>query len=329
MQSLISVIIPFYNVEKYIEECILSVLGQDYKNLEILFVNDGSTDGSAKIVEKYAKVDERITVINKKNGGVSSARNVGMDVAKGEYLLFVDSDDLLAKNMISELYKLSKEHDADIVTCDSLPFYDTFVAPETTMNLKIHNDPKKVMQMLLSNQGMEIAVTRRIFKTDAIGDLRFNENCIMYEDMLFLYNLSLRINRFVEAGSTLYFYRQREGSLMHAKYTDRHIDLLSVFNDFEKTIKENTPELLPEFYYYKLCVIGDQYKTLVYSSYDNKKDVQKLLREEYKQTKEKPYRKELQDSRQKVLWSLTTAPTPIYKTVVNLVRILKGGKTCV
>ena len=73
MQSLISVIIPFYNVEKYIEECILSVLGQDYKNLEILFVNDGSTDGSAKIVEKYAKVDERITVINKKNGGVSSA----------------------------------------------------------------------------------------------------------------------------------------------------------------------------------------------------------------------------------------------------------------
>ena len=329
MQSLISVIIPFYNVEKYIEECILSVLSQDYKNLEILFVNDGSTDGSAKIIEKYSKTDERITVINKKNGGASSARNVGMDVAKGEYLLFVDSDDFIAKNLISQLYNLSQEHNADVVSCKSLAFWDHLPLTKENTNLKIYDNKKELLSELLSNKNMEIAVTRRLYRKDILEGLHFDENCIMYEDMIFLYELYLKINKLIESESILYFYRQREGSLMHAKYTDRHIDLLSVFNNFEKTIKENTPELLPEFYYYKLCVIGDQYKTLVYSSYNNKKDVQKLLREEYKQTKAKPYKKELQDSRQKVLWSLTTAPTPIYKTVVNLVRILKGGKTCV
>ena len=328
MQSLISVIIPFYNVEKYIEECILSVLGQDYKNLEILFVNDGSTDGSAKIIEKYAKIDERITIINKKNGGASSARNVGMDVATGEYVLFVDSDDFIAKDMISHLYSLSVEHDADDVSCKSLAFWDHLPHAKENVNFKVYNNKKEILSELLSNKNMEIAVTRRLYKKDVLEGLHFDEDCIMYEDMIFLYELYLKTNKLVESESILYFYRQREGSLMHAKYTDRHIDLIPVFHNFENLVKENTPELLPEFYYYKLCVVSDQYKTLIYSSYNNKKTVQKLLREEYIETKNKPYKKELQDSRQKILWALTTAPTPIYKMVVTAVRIIKGGKMC-
>ena len=102
---MISVIIPIYNVEKYLTKCIESVINQTYKNLEIILVNDGSTDNSKEIIDKYSSIDSRIKVINKKNGGLSDARNVGIELAKGEYITFLDSDDWIELNMYEKLYK--------------------------------------------------------------------------------------------------------------------------------------------------------------------------------------------------------------------------------
>lgn len=111
----ISVIVPVYNVEDYLEECINSILGQTYKNLEIILVDDGSTDNSSKICDIYEKKDKRIKVIHKENGGLSSARNEGLKYRTGEYISFVDSDDFIDKTMYEKLYSAIKKYDADVV----------------------------------------------------------------------------------------------------------------------------------------------------------------------------------------------------------------------
>ena len=112
--DLISIIVPVYNVEKYIVRCLESILSQTYKNIEVIIVNDGSVDKSGEICERYAKKDNRIKLINKSNGGLSDARNKGIDQANGIYITFVDSDDYISQNYVEILYKLIKENNADI-----------------------------------------------------------------------------------------------------------------------------------------------------------------------------------------------------------------------
>ena len=115
---LISVIVPIYNSEKYLEQCIESIINQKYSNLEIILVNDGSVDGSLKICEKYAKKDNRIKVIDKKNEGVSVARNVGMEVSSGQWISFIDSDDWIDPDMFEKMLAKSKDDDFDVIMCN-------------------------------------------------------------------------------------------------------------------------------------------------------------------------------------------------------------------
>ena len=114
---LISIIVPIYNVEKYLVKSVNSIINQTYKNLEIILVNDGSTDTCGDICEKFKNIDRRIIVIHKKNGGLSDARNAGLQVAKGDYIGFVDSDDWIEKNMYQELLNISLKENSDIVSC--------------------------------------------------------------------------------------------------------------------------------------------------------------------------------------------------------------------
>ena len=122
MNPQISVIVPIYNVEKYLAKCIDSIINQTLTNIEIILVNDGSTDNSRKIIDKYDKKDSRIKVIHKKNGGQGSARNAGLDIAKGEYIGFVDSDDWIDSNMYENLYNAAISNNADIVVCNRKVF---------------------------------------------------------------------------------------------------------------------------------------------------------------------------------------------------------------
>ena len=118
MKELISIIVPVYNIENYLDKCIESIVHQTYKNLEILLIDDGSTDHSGKKCDEWAKKDKRIRVIHKKNGGVSSARNIGLEKAKGEYIGFVDGDDFVNKKMYEEMHRQMKKNNADFVICD-------------------------------------------------------------------------------------------------------------------------------------------------------------------------------------------------------------------
>ena len=125
MEDLISIIVPVYNVEKYIKKCIDSIINQTYKNLEIILVDDGSPDNCGKICDEYAEKDKRIKVIHKENGGLSDARNAGIKIARGCYIGFVDSDDWIDKNMYEKLYKTLKEKDADIACCKLIRYKNT------------------------------------------------------------------------------------------------------------------------------------------------------------------------------------------------------------
>ena len=131
---LISVIVPIYNVEAYLEKCIESILSQDYTPLEIILVNDGATDGSGEICDKYAKQYENITALHKKNGGLSSARNAGMEIMQGEYVSFIDSDDYIAPDMISTLYADLIKNNADISCVSAYNVYPNKTIANSNLN---------------------------------------------------------------------------------------------------------------------------------------------------------------------------------------------------
>ena len=118
MKSLVSVIVPIYKVEKYLNKCVDSIINQSYKNLEIILVDDGSPDKCGEICDKYAEKDSRVKVIHKENGGLSDARNAGIDIAKGDYLLFVDSDDWITSNICEVLIKNANDNLSDIIACN-------------------------------------------------------------------------------------------------------------------------------------------------------------------------------------------------------------------
>ena len=123
-RDLISIIVPIYNVEKYLTECVDSIIKQTYKNLEIILVDDGSTDHSKDICDQYVKIDTRIRVIHKVNGGLSSARNAGIDIANGNYYMFIDSDDYIKEDMVELLYSVMIENQCDMTICNIIRFYD-------------------------------------------------------------------------------------------------------------------------------------------------------------------------------------------------------------
>ena len=124
MKSLVSVIVPIYKVEKYLNKCVDSIINQSYKNLEIILVDDGSPDKCGEICDKYAEKDSRVKVIHKENGGLSDARNAGIDIAKGDYLLFVDSDDWITSNICEVLIKNANDNLSDIIACNQYESFD-------------------------------------------------------------------------------------------------------------------------------------------------------------------------------------------------------------
>ncbi len=137
MEALISIIIPVYNVEKYLEECIESCINQTYRNIEIILINDGSTDNSLEICQKYANIDNRIIVKSISNSGVAHARNVGIGVSKGDYITFIDSDDFVDKRYCELMYKVLEERKADIACCTSYYLQND----NATYNM-VHNSPR-------------------------------------------------------------------------------------------------------------------------------------------------------------------------------------------
>lgn len=236
MGPLITVVIPIYNTEKYLTECVDSVRKQTYTNIEIILVDDGSPDRAPILCDEYAAVDSRIRVIHKKNGGLSSARNAGIKEANGSFVTFVDSDDVVHARMIEKMYLLHEKYDADIVKIGLL---ETTVAKhEETASTEIVVDPITAMNRIYTDKPEIVCACGKLFKIELFQHLLFPEG-IIHEDEFLMPKLFHRANKIVLSDEILYYYMQREnGSIMRSPFTKKRMDVLYVMEERSATYLE-------------------------------------------------------------------------------------------
>ncbi|MBY6839004.1 glycosyltransferase [Clostridium botulinum] len=218
----VSVIIPVYNCEQYLDKCIQSLLNQTLEEIEFIFVNDGSTDKSRKILEEYKKKDNRIIIINQKNSGVSSARNVGLKYCNGQYIGFVDSDDFIEKKMYESMYNKAVQEECDLVICDYIKYiikkkkykleYKQFIEHKSE---KLNVTKFALKQFLIKQENGYS--WNKIYKREIIekNNLNFNQEITMCEDLLFNLNFLQYINKIGYINEYYYSYLMRSDSAIH------------------------------------------------------------------------------------------------------------------
>ena len=236
---LVSVIVPVYNVEKFLPDCLKSVIGQTYENLEIICVNDGSPDKCGDILQKFAKKDKRIVVLDKENGGLSSARNAGMKVAKGDFVFFLDSDDWIDKKCIESLVTTQLRTNADVVCVHDIVIY--YSSKKTQKERVISGHPEGTFQLTneIINQ-MWVVAWGKLFTRKQILDLdiSFPEGCL-YEDEYFHYVLLANLRKIAVSDEGSVFYRQRQNSIMSQQKLRSGKDNLLIFQKIFKYYQEN------------------------------------------------------------------------------------------
>ena len=190
MQSLVSMIVPVYNTEKYIERCVESIINQTHQNLDIILVDDGSTDGSSEKCDYYAKKDQRIRVIHKKNGGQSSARNAGLDICKGAYISFVDSDDWIEPDMYSTLLRELERYGASLAVCGRYDAYEG--SKEKSVGKTFEKDgifrSYDILPQMTLGVISDFSVCDKLHRRDLWENTRFPE-CQIYEDFAVMYKV--------------------------------------------------------------------------------------------------------------------------------------------
>lgn len=242
--DLISVIIPIFNVEPYIRECIDSVIHQSYKNLEIILCDDGSTDLCPQICDEYVKVDSRIRVIHKKNGGLSDARNVGIDIANGEYITFVDSDDCIDKDMIRYLYDALIENRVDISCCQRQEINEDSI--ELNTKRKYHTfivrGNEQCMKEFLSNPQMDTVAWGKLYRRSMFEEIRYPVGKY-HEDVFTTYKIVAQCKAIFVGEKRYYCYRIRSSSIMTSAFSEKHLDAIEGQEERALFIKENYSNL--------------------------------------------------------------------------------------
>ena len=187
-EPLISIVVPVYKVEKFLEKCIDSIINQTYKNLEIILVDDGSPDNCGKICDEYAKKDKRIKVIHQQNGGLSAARNTGITKATGKYISFIDSDDYIEKDYIELLYTTIKQSKADIAIGSHTVIYDTGTKLQKATGEKSILKPKEVLERILYDNNIDYSAWAKLYKIELFTNIKYPEGRL-FEDAATTYKL--------------------------------------------------------------------------------------------------------------------------------------------
>ncbi|MBU5480117.1 glycosyltransferase family 2 protein [Blautia sp. MSJ-19] len=229
MDELISIIIPVYNVEKYLRQCVDTVLNQTYRNIEIILVDDGATDTCPQICDDYEKLDARVRVIHKVNGGLSDARNAGLHIAQGKYVCFFDSDDAVSIHIVEELYRACAENDADTSVCYYQKFTDSYSDIDAKdMGHRICTG-KDLISEIYAGKGEKIAFVawNKLYKKSL-----FEEHGILYpyrkqhEDIYTTYKLLYHSKKVCIVEGEMYYYRVRSGSIMNSKFSEKRLDAI-------------------------------------------------------------------------------------------------------
>ena len=229
----VSIIVPVYQVEKYIRQCVDSILAQTFTDFELILVDDGSKDKSGQICDEYAVLDQRVKVIHKENGGLSDARNCGMDQAVGNYFMFVDSDDYIAPTMLEYLYKALMNKEADIAVCNFLHFFEEDRKRDFSTN--IQSEVLSGAEIFYSRKnervyGIWTVAWNKLYKRETLGNVRFRFGKY-HEDEFWandIYQMDIKV---VTIPECLYYYRQRDNSIMGRKNIKRDFDILEALQE--------------------------------------------------------------------------------------------------
>lgn len=241
--SKISVIVPVYNVEKYLKKCVDSIINQTLEDIEIILVDDGSKDASGKICDEYAEKDERIIVIHKENGGLSSARNTGIEKASSSYLGFVDSDDYIEKNMYERLYDEAVSNKADLVMCD---LYHCYEGKEPVKNPHVEKciwNSEEAIKTVMEAKKTSVTAVNKLYKKELFADIRYPEGKLS-EDAFVIVEILMQAKKIVFISEQFYYYVHRKNSITSSAYKPKDLNVLEAYAKNKKIIQKNYPNLI-------------------------------------------------------------------------------------
>ena len=265
-EALISIIVPVFNTERYLPSCLDSILSQSYRALEVIVVNDGSSDFSEQIAGMYSQKDQRIKFFSYDHEGLSQARNHGISVATGEYIVFVDSDDILLPGALEDLFSVMNGTGADLVEGQT---YRENTGKKNFINKKTISKiytPEKAIEDLFYQDKLNASVCGKIFKKYLFDNLLFQKD-VLYEDLDIIYKIFERCDKIAYTNYPVYYYRKTEGSIL-SSWKPQRLDVLKVTENAEQYISERYPHLLPaakdrrlsaNFNMFALCSINGEY----------------------------------------------------------------------
>ncbi len=241
---LVSIIIPVYNSVKYLQTCLESVLTQTYQNLEIILVDDGSTDGSTKLVDDYKKSNSKIKAIHQDNAGLSSARNSGLKIATGDYVTFIDSDDQVEPGMLEDMLNAISKTDATIAVCSFKEIYEdgrTVHFNPDSVHEKTTYTTIEALKAMLKEQGFMLSTTMKLFPTKYFKDIEFPVG-MLHEDVGTTYKLFKKADKIVFLPDEYYIYNHHENSIISA-FNNKKFDLIKLTDEMCDDLDKSYPEL--------------------------------------------------------------------------------------
>ncbi len=326
MDDLISVIVPIYKVEKYLKKCVESILEQTYSNLDIILVDDGSPDNCGDIIEEFRKKNERIRTIHQKNGGLSDARNSGIKIAKGKYIVCIDSDDWIEKNMIEVLYKDIINTNSDISVCEFVEEDDlqNILSTKKYNNEIIEFSSKEALKSLIKQDILTNHAWNKLYKASLFEGIEYPKGQLM-EDVSTTYKLFEKANKIVYQNTSLYHYIQRGTSILgnitekrindqEFAFFDRNKYLMEKYSEFKEIIELDNMYNVKTLYF--LAILGgykNLYNSTKYAEYYAK------YKKVYKENRKNPEFKG--DKSLQLFYKNRIA----YKMYVKLKRKIKGN----
>lgn len=234
---MVSVIVPVYNVKKYLKRCVNSIVGQSYREIEVLLVDDGSTDGSSELCDELGKMDKRIRIIHKENGGLSSARNIAMDICKGEYLFFVDSDDYILPGILKKLVEACEKYDAEVACCGYVSGRKQFYCDG---ELEVLDSVEAVKRMFICN-GIDANAVCKLYAKELFNNIRYP--LCAYEVVPVTYKVLLHAKTVVNIYEAGYYIEKREGSITRAEFGSNNLLYVTMSYSEYLSVVENYPDL--------------------------------------------------------------------------------------
>lgn len=237
--NLVSVIVPVYNIEDYIDRCLDSIVNQTYKNIEIMLIDDGSSDSSSKKCKEWEKKDKRIRFFHKENGGLSDARNFAIDRMNGEYVTFIDGDDFVANDFVETMLYLIQKNNSDISVCINTLYYEDgtlkHVYPNHNGNNTITKNNFEMLEEMLYQKKFDTTACIKMFKSNLFDDIRF-PNGKLYEDLDTVYKVFLKSKKISYINKEMYYYFQRSSSIVGKPFNKKDMYIIDAINNMLETI---------------------------------------------------------------------------------------------